>query len=217
MQVLLKKSRNSVPYEEAYEFLNTYQNNIYTKGAASMIWFLEHPDIITAGRSATNDQLFNHDRLKVKYIERGGKFTYHGPGQRIVYFLLNLKEWSHNQQPDIRMFVRKLEEWLILSLSELDITTHADIEKVGIWTKYNNVDAKIAAIGLRVKHWITSHGIALNIVPDLNKFTNIVPCGIENAGVTSITEILGYTPNTELIDAILITNLNKVLNIQVYE
>tara|TARA_B100001750_G_C15424751_1_gene554890 strand:- start:469 stop:1095 length:627 start_codon:yes stop_codon:yes gene_type:complete len=155
--------------------------------ATDQIWLLEHPPLYTAGTSANTKDLLN-PRFRVYETGRGGEYTYHGPGQRVAYVMMDLK----NQMitPDIKKYIWMLEEWIIRTLAEFDIKGERRAGRVGIWVVMpDKTESKIAAIGVRIRHWITFHGIAINVEPDLSHFNGIVPCGISNHGITSITQI----------------------------
>jgi len=157
--------------------------------ASELIWLLEHPPLYTAGTSAKASGLLEHDRFPVHTTGRGGQHTYHGPGQLIAYVMLDLKSRATQNTPDLRHFVYCLEQWLINSLHQLGINGERREGRVGIWVKTANGEAKIAALGIRVRKWITYHGVALNIAPDLEHFSGIVPCGIKEHGVTSLAAL----------------------------
>jgi lipoyl(octanoyl) transferase len=173
------------------------------RGAADLVWLLEHPPLYTAGTSARSDQLIEA-RFAVHAAGRGGQFTYHGPGQRVVYVMLDLARRS----PDIRRFVANLEEWIIRTLAAFDVTGERREDRIGVWVRRSDkglgCEDKIAAIGIRVRRWITLHGIALNVDPDLSHFDGIVPCGVSNPryGVTSLAD-LGVRATMSEVDAVL--------------
>lgn len=150
------------------------------------VWLLEHPPLYTAGTSAKDTDLLN-PQFPVFKTGRGGEYTYHGPGQRIAYVILDLKK--RQPKPDIKKYVWELEEWIIQTLAELGITGERREGRIGIWVNTPTGEKKIAALGVRVRHWITFHGISINLDPDLSHFSGIVPCGISEYGVTSIAEI----------------------------
>ena len=157
--------------------------------AKELIWLLEHPPLYTAGTGAKEQDLLNAGSLPVHRTNRGGQFTYHGPGQRVVYVMLDLETRGR----DIRSLITHLETWLIDTLAEFNVTGETRRDRVGIWvrrpSKGEVVEDKIAAIGLRVSRWVSSHGIALNVDPDLSQFGGIVPCGIRDHGVTSLADL----------------------------
>jgi lipoyl(octanoyl) transferase len=157
--------------------------------AKELVWLLEHPPLYTAGTSAKDQDLLNPNALPVFRTARGGQFTYHGPGQRVAYVMLDLETRGR----DIRDFITRLELWVIKALAEFNVTGEIRSDRVGIWVKRssmgNEVEDKIAAIGLRVSRWVSSHGIAINVDPDLSQFQGIVPCGIRDHGVTSMADL----------------------------
>jgi lipoyl(octanoyl) transferase len=153
--------------------------------APQMVWLLEHPPLYTAGTSAREADLLEPDRFPVFRTGRGGQFTYHGPGQRVGYVMLDLK----TRGADVRAFVRDLEDWLIRTLARFNVTGERRAGRVGIWVVRNGQDCKIAAIGVRVRRWVTYHGVSLNVEPELSHFDGIVPCGLDDYGVTSLADL----------------------------
>jgi lipoyl(octanoyl) transferase len=157
--------------------------------ARELVWLLEHPPLYTAGTSAKDADLLNPGMLPVYRVGRGGQFTYHGPGQRIIYVMLDLKL----RGADVRAFVSQLEAWVIATLAQFNVKGETRRDRAGVWVKRPSAtgvaEDKIAAIGLRVSRWISSHGISLNVDPDLSHYSGIVPCGIRDAGVTSLADL----------------------------
>ncbi len=153
--------------------------------ANELIWFLEHPALYTAGTSARSSDLLDPGRFPVYDTGRGGQYTYHGPGQLVAYVLLNL----NSRGRDVRRHVHRLEAWVIAALQDYGVEGERREGRPGIWVRRGGRDEKIAALGVRVRRWVTYHGVAINVCPDLTHFGGIVPCGIEDAGVTSIAEI----------------------------
>jgi lipoyl(octanoyl) transferase len=154
--------------------------------APELIWLLEHPPLYTAGTSAQDADLLEPDRFPVYRSGRGGQFTYHGPGQRVAYVMLDLK----TRGSDLRRFVRDLEHWLIATLARFNVTGERREGRVGIWVdRGSGQEDKIAAIGVRIRRWVSYHGVALNVEPDLTHFDGIVPCGIQGHGVTSLVDL----------------------------
>ncbi len=172
------------PYPEAVAFMEQRANAIAEGQAGELVWLLEHPPIYTAGTSAKESDLLDA-RFDVFKTGRGGQFTYHGPGQRIGYVLLDLKR----READVRLYVRDLEEWLIRTLALLGVKGERRAGRVGIWVARGEREDKIAAIGVRVRRWVTFHGISLNVAPDLSHFDGIVPCGVRGHGVTSLADL----------------------------
>ncbi len=191
-----------VDYDEAVAAMETRVAAIAAGTAAERVWLVEHPPLYTAGTSARQADLLMPDRFPVYRAGRGGQYTYHGPGQRVAYLMLDL----NRRQPDLRLFVHTLEEWIIRTLAAFNVTAGRRADAVGIWVKRPEKgigrEDKIAAIGIRVRRWVTFHGIALNIDPVLEHFSGIVPCGISEQGVTSLTD-LGIIASMEEVDSVL--------------
>ncbi len=167
--------------------------------AQECAWFLEHEPIYTMGTSAQIQDILDKGNIPTFQTNRGGRSTYHGPGQRVIYLMLNIK----NRGQDLRHFVWSLEEWLIRSLKPFNIEGFRSPGRVGIWVNHpTKGECKIAAIGVRIRHWITFHGISLNIAPNLDHYQGIVPCGLEGYGVTSFQD-LGIATDLQTVDAIL--------------
>ena len=164
--------------------------------ARELIWLVEHPPLFTAGTSADKAELTNPQHFPVFEAGRGGRYTYHGPGQRVVYLMLDLDRRGR----DIRRFVHSLEGWMIDSLARLGVKARREPGRIGIWTGDGAHEAKIGAIGVRVKRWVTLHGLSINVAPSLDHFQGIVPCGISEFGVTSLSE-LGIRADMAALDA----------------
>jgi lipoyl(octanoyl) transferase len=178
-------SDDPVPYEEALAFMQARAAAIREGTGSECVWLLEHPPLFTAGTSADPAELFNPLDFPVYEAGRGGRYTYHGPGQRVGYVMLDLEK----RGKDIRRFVHCLEGWMIDALTELGVSAHRASGRIGIWVGEGADEAKIGALGVRVKRWVTLHGFALNVAPDLSHFGGIVPCGIAEFGVTSLAEL----------------------------
>jgi len=174
-----------VDYEQALARMEQRAEDIRAGRARELIWLLEHPPLYTAGTSADPAELFNPLGLPVHKAGRGGRYTYHGPGQRVGYVMLDLERRGR----DIRCFVNALEGWVIDALAELGVAAYRIEGRIGIWVKHGNVDAKVGSIGVRVRRWVTLHGFSVNIDPELSHFSGIVPCGIADAPVTSLAEM----------------------------
>jgi len=204
-------SSDPVNYPDAITFMENYVDNIINDGAPGCLWFLEHPHTITRGTSAESSDLISSPNIPIYEAGRGGKYTYHGPGQRIVYVMLDLKLFDR----DIKNFVQLLEQWLINSFQKLELTTHIKDKKIGIWVQNstNNIESKIAAVGLRVKRWVTYHGVAINVSTDLNRFQDIIPCGIKDLGVTSFQNE-GLSIKLPQLDLLLIDEFCKLFKTQ---
>jgi lipoyl(octanoyl) transferase len=183
-----------VPYEEALAFMERRAAAIRAGSALECIWLLEHPPLFTAGTSADPEELFNPSGLPVHQAGRGGRYTYHGPGQRVGYVMLDLEK----RGKDIRCFVHALEGWMINALAEVSVAAHRAPGRIGIWAGEGAREAKIGALGVRVKRWVTLHGFSLNVAPDLSHFTGIVPCGISEFGVTSLADLGKQMPMTRV-------------------
>ena len=174
-----------LPYPEAVAFMEQRAEAIAAARARELVWLVEHPAIYTAGTSANDSDLLDA-RFPVFRTGRGGQFTYHGPGQRVGYVMLDLKP----RGGDVRGFVRDLEEWLIRTLARFNVKGERREGRVGIWvTRPGGREDKIAALGVRVRRWVTFHGVSLNVEPDLSHFSGIVPCGIREHGVTSLHDL----------------------------
>ncbi|MFP3944249.1 MAG: lipoyl(octanoyl) transferase LipB, partial [Alphaproteobacteria bacterium] len=181
-----KVTDRPVAYEPAVEFMTVRAEAIAAGDAAELVWLLEHPPLYTAGTSAREEDLLIKGRFPVYRTGRGGQYTYHGPGQRVAYVMLDLKRRGH----DVRSFVRALEDWIIAALAEFNVSGERRPDRVGVWVRRpGGREDKIAAIGIRVRRWVSFHGIALNVEPDLSHFGGIVPCGIRGHGVTSLVDL----------------------------
>jgi lipoyl(octanoyl) transferase len=178
-------SPDPVPYPEALTAMEARANAIRAGTASELVWLLEHPPLYTAGTSAAAGELLSPDRFPVYPAGRGGKYTYHGPGQRIGYVLLDLAARGR----DVRTYVHGLEGWVIDTLAELDVPARREPGRIGIWTDAHGREAKIGAIGVRVRRWVSFHGFAVNIAPDLSHFGGIVPCGLPDSAVTSLEDL----------------------------
>ena len=171
-----------------------------------LVWLLEHPPLYTAGTSAKPAELFNPEGFPVYEAGRGGRYTYHGPGQRVGYLVLDLDRRGR----DVRNFVHSLEAWVIGALADLGVQARRDPERIGIWVGHPKGQAKIGAIGVRVRRWVTMHGFAVNIRPELSHFSGIVPCGIAEFPVTSLGE-MGVPDGQERFDLALRHGLDRFL------
>ncbi len=185
-----------VPYEEALAFMQERAAAIRSRDAAECVWLLEHPPLFTAGTSSDPAELTNPLGLPVHEAGRGGRYTYHGPGQRVGYLMLDLECRGR----DVRRLVHSLEGWIIAALKDLGVEAHRSQGRIGIWVGEGAEEAKIAALGIRVKRWVTLHGFSINVSPHLAHFSGIVPCGIAELGVTSLAA-LGKQPSLSLVDA----------------
>ena len=199
-------SRQPVPYGEAVEAMERRAVAIRKGSAGEQVWLLEHPALYTAGTSARPEDLLDPDILPVYPSGRGGQFTYHGPGQRIAYVMLDLDTRGR----DLRAFVNRLEDWLIAVLAEFGIAGIRREGRIGVWVaRDDGTETKIAALGLRVRRWVTLHGVSLNIAPDLAHYKGIVPCGIAGYGVTSLAD-LGVRTTMADVDGALKRHFNRI-------
>ncbi len=200
-----KVSTQPVDYPDALAQMESRVAAIREGRASELIWLLEHPPLYTAGTSAKGEDL-KDARFPVYETGRGGQYTYHGPGQRVVYVMLDLKK--RQQVPDIKRYVCDLEQWVINTLQAFDIIGERREGRVGIWVQRDSQpEAKIAALGVRIRHWVTYHGISINVNPELSHFEGIVPCGISDAGVTSFHD-LGKKITLQQLDEALKDNFN---------
>lgn len=181
------KNSERFDYEAAISAMESRVAAIRAGEAEEQVWLLEHPPLYTAGTSARAEDLLN-PRFPVYQTGRGGQYTYHGPGQRVAYVMLDLKKRYHGT-PDLRHFVWTLEEWLIRTLAAFDVPGERREGRIGIWVETPSGEAKIAALGIRVRQGVSYHGVALNLYPDLSHFQGIVPCGIREYGVTSLAAL----------------------------
>jgi len=188
MNIEIKKSIKPVNYQDAIKHLEDRLSLVFHNKNKELIWTLQHNEIYTAGTSYKESEILNKS-IKIIKTNRGGKITYHGPGQLICYFVIDLR----NKKKDIRNFVCIIEKTIIQTLKDFNIETFADRTNVGIWIKNNKKIEKVAAIGIRVSKWIAYHGFSININNDLNKYKNIIPCGIEDKGVTNLKSIINQS------------------------
>ena len=184
MNIEIKKSQKPVKYEDALKFMEERLLKIEQKKSQNLIWILEHKDLYTAGTNYKENEIIDKS-IKIFKTNRGGKITYHGPGQLICYFVIDLKK----RKKDIRKFISLIEKTIIDTLKFYNINTFSDKENIGIWYNDKSQIKKVAAIGIRVRKWIAYHGFSLNINNDLKKYEAIIPCGIKNKGVTNLNKI----------------------------
>jgi lipoyl(octanoyl) transferase len=199
-------SETLIPYTDALVRMGDIASSIADGSGPERIWLLEHPPLYTAGTSADPAELID-SRFPVYDAGRGGRYTYHGPGQRVGYVMINLK----TRGQDVRCFVHALEQWVIAAVGDLGVPCWAVPGRVGIWTNDNGMEAKIGAIGVRVKRWVTFHGFAVNVTPDLSHFAGIVPCGLPEFPVTSLAK-LGVPADMAQLDSALIRHFPQFLN-----
>jgi lipoyl(octanoyl) transferase len=203
MNIEIKKSIKPVNYFDAINILETRLKDLYENNEQELIWTLEHNEVFTAGTSYKENEIIDKS-IKILETNRGGKITYHGPGQLICYFVLDLRK-----KKDIRKFITIIEKTIIQTLKFYKIETFPDKDNIGIWYKYNNEVKKIAAIGIRVSKWIAYHGFAININNDLENYKKIIPCGISDKGVTNLKNILDqdYSNLSDILIKNFISNL----------
>ena len=201
--------KKTIDYPDSIEFMEKKIEDIHKDNCKEFLWFLEHDNIYTAGTSAKQKDLINSNKFKVYKSSRGGQYTYHGPGQRVVYLMLNLRKKGY----DIRKFISLIEEWIIKSLKDIDVNAVSDKNHVGIWIKDKNSLKKISSIGLRVRKGITFHGISINLNPNLENFKGINPCGNDPKDVTSLEEI-GLKNKIKKFDQVLLKNFSTVFNVK---
>jgi lipoyl(octanoyl) transferase len=206
--VLWRVSLGDTAYPDALAQMEARVAGIRERGERELVWLLEHPPIYTAGTSAAPGELLAASRFPVYEARRGGRYTYHGPGQRVVYVMLDLKR----RRPDVRAFVRAMQGWVIDALAELGVRGEAREGRVGVWVrrpeKGPQAEDKIASIGVRLRGWVSSHGFSLNVAPNLEHFSGIVPCGISGHGVTSL-EDLGLDAAMSRVDAALLRSFER--------
>ena len=205
MSIEIKISKKPIEYLNAIKVLEKRQINVINDKKAEFIWILEHPPIYTGGVSYDDSDLLDKKQKVVK-TNRGGKITYHGPGQIIFYFVINLNK----RKKDIRWFINVLENTIIETLCFYKIKSHSDRKNVGVWVKHNNKNKKIAALGIKVKKWVAYHGFSLNINTDLNRYKKIIPCGLKNTNTVNLKQL--SKKSVEKIKQILIKNFLKNLN-----
>ncbi len=202
----IRRDTAQVPYREALAYMDERNRAIAAGEARELIWLLEHPPVYTAGTSADGAELLD-PRFEVVEAGRGGRYTYHGPGQRVGYTLLNLAARGR----DVRCFVHSVEGWVIAALGDIGVEARRAEGRIGIWCDGpDGREAKIGAIGVRVRRWVTMHGFSVNIAPDLSHFTGIVPCGIDEFGVTSLAD-LGIALAPEAFDEALLARKEDFL------
>jgi len=200
-------SDTRIEYPDAVEAMEARVAEIRHGRARELAWAVEHPPIYTKGTSANSAELLQPMLFPVYDTGRGGRYTYHGPGQRVVYVMLNLR--GEGRRPDIRRYVRDLENWLIDTVADFGVRAFRRDGRVGVWVATDMGEAKIGALGVRVRHWVTFHGVSLNIEPDLKHYQGIVPCGVREYGVTSLVD-LGVPVTMPEVDARLRANFERI-------
>jgi lipoyl(octanoyl) transferase len=200
-----RTSAEAVEYDHAVAEMERRVAAIRAREARELVWLLEHPALYTAGTSAKPEDLIEPVRLPVHVTGRGGQYTYHGPGQRVAYVMLDLKA----RGGDIRAYVGHLEAWLIATLAAFGISGERRIGRVGVWVVDGASESKIAAIGVRVRHWVSYHGVSLNVAPNLDHYQGIVSCGVRDHGVTSLAN-LGVAATMDEVDGVMREEFNKL-------
>ena len=200
MTIEIKKSKNLIIYKEAVDYMEKRLQDLHDDKGRELIWILEHEEIYTAGTSYNETEILDKS-INITKTNRGGKITYHGPGQLVCYLVIDLKK----RKKDIRKFISAIEKSIINTLKFYNIETFSDKNNIGIWFNKHNKIEKIAAIGIRVSKWIAYHGFSININNDLSKYNSIVPCGVKDKGVSKLSDI--SSQNYERIAEILIDNL----------
>ena len=201
-------SDTPVPYAEALATMEARVADIRAGRARELVWLLEHPPLYTAGTSSKAADLLQPARFPVHVAGRGGQYTYHGPGQRVAYVMLDLR----GRRQDVRRFVSDLEDWTIRTLARFNVTAERRPGRVGVWVSRPGREDKIAAIGVRIRHWVSFHGISINVEPDLSHYDGIVPCGIAEHGVTSLVD-LGLPVTMTDLDVALAETFDEVFGV----
>ena len=205
MNIEIKISKKPILYQAAIDFLEERAFDIHLNKGRELIWILEHQDIYTCGTSGKDVELLEKNFLPSIKTNRGGKWTYHGKGQKIVYFVLDLNK----RGKEIKQLVRNVENWIIETLKVFKINSYNDPNNIGIWVKKDNLEYKIAAIGIKVKKWVAYHGFAINLDVDINNYKAIIPCGIKDKGLINFSEITKL-PSEETINKVILDNFEKI-------
>ena len=203
MKLEIKISKKPVEYQEAIKFLEERVIKIQNKKSCNLLWILEHPNLYSAGTSAKETDLLNKNKFPIYKTNRGGQWTFHGDGQKIIYFAIDL-----TSEKNIKNFVRKIENWIIKVLNNYKIESSNDPNNIGIWVKNNNNLEKIAAIGIRVKKWIAFHGYSLNINVNKKNYNGIIPCGINDKGIANMSDFINLS-NLNNINEVIISEFKK--------
>ncbi len=200
------KSDKQIEYLSAVEFMEERVKLISEGIKPELVWLLEHPAIYTAGISANVQELSVEATLPVFQTSRGGKYTYHGPGQRVIYLMLDLKR---RNKCDVKLYIKNLSTWIINSLRHFSIDGEFKSDRIGVWVNTDGKEEKIAAFGIKIRKWVTYHGIALNVYPNLSHYNSIIPCGIKDYGITSMKK-LGIEVSLDVVDEVLQKEFYKV-------
>ena len=206
MKLEIKISNKPVEYYDAIKYLEERVIKVQNKEAKNLLWILEHPNLYSAGTSAKDTDLLNKNKFPIYKTNRGGQWTFHGEGQKIVYFVIDLAS-----EKNIKNFVRKIEKWIIKVLKNYKIQSSNDPNNIGIWVKNNNNLEKIAAIGIRVKKWIAFHGFSLNINVNKKNYNGIIPCGINNKGIANMSDFINLS-HLDKINEIIILEFKKTFS-----
>ncbi len=203
MKLEIKISEKPVEYNDAIKFLEERVLKIQNRESGNLLWILEHPNLYSAGTSAKNNDLLNENKFPLYKTNRGGKWTFHGQGQKIIYFAIDL-----NSKKKLKDFVRKIESWIMKILEKYNIDSSNDPKNIGIWVHNKNKLDKIAAIGIRVKKWIAFHGFSLNINVNKENYSGIIPCGIKDRGIANMTDFVNLA-DLNNINNVIITEFKK--------
>lgn len=204
-------ANNLIEYEDALARMEQRARDIRDGKSDELVWLVEHPPLYTGGSSAKPEDIVDPDLFPIYETGRGGQYTYHGPGQRVCYVMLDLKSRAETKgdKPDIRLFVKQLEQWLINTLAHFGVVGEIREGRIGVWVNVGDTEKKIAALGIRLHKWVSYHGVALNVHPDLSHYDGIVPCGISDYGVTSLHD-LGVNVSMDEVDAVLKEEFKKI-------
>ena len=198
MKLEIKISQKPVEYQDAIEILEERVKKIQNKESNNLLWILEHPNLYSAGTSANDKDLLNKNKFPIYKTNRGGQWTFHGDGQKVIYFAIDL-----NAEKNIKNFVRNIEALIIKILDNYKIKSFSDPNNIGIWVKKKNNSEKIAAIGIRVKKWVAFHGFSLNVNVNKQDYNGIVPCGIRDKGIANMTDFINFSEISNLNDIII--------------
>ncbi len=215
-EVELLLSHKPIDYQSALFYMEQRVAQIISGKGTSLIWFLEHKDVYTIGRTGSDaDIIDNSCNIPIHHTNRGGKTTFHGIGQRVIYFALDLKKLTTIADLDIRVFIQKILQSVVNSLSHFAIKAFIDQENIGVWLNKNNKNYKIASLGIKLKKWIAYHGMSVNINPNLEFFDNIISCGIQGCNTTSLSKELQEVIELVDFDSIMKNELKKTLNLKI--
>jgi len=205
MNIEIKISKKPIDYQVAIDFLEKRLSEVIENNANELIWILEHKNVYTCGTSGKEHELLQPNKLPTIKTNRGGKWTYHGKGQKVIYFVLNLNK----RGKEIKKLVRNIEHWIIEILKEYEIYSYADPTNIGIWVKNNNSEYKIAAIGIKIKKWIAYHGVSINLNVNKDYYSGIIPCGITEKGIINFSDIKKL-PSEKNLNNTIVTQFKKI-------